>query len=84
MLQQDFDHRQSGVEVDIRAHKLPHIFLGLFRSLIHLAKDGQDHSEAKQDEAKTTNRGNDFVAVLLSVAKLGGLKEVVESVHLRA
>ena len=80
VLQQDFDHRESGGKVGIgtdQVQLLLPLLVGL-RLIVDEAKDGQGHREAKEDEAEAADRGNDVVAKQLSVAKLGGLKELVE------
>lgn len=62
VLQQDFDHRESGGKVGISTSEnglgtMAIIAAGRRRegAIVHLAKDGQDHSEAKEDETKTTD-----------------------------
>ena len=84
VLQQDFDHRESGGKVGISTDQakifLP--FLGGLWLTIDEAKDGKGHREAKEDETKATDGSNDVVAEQLSEAKLCGLKELVELVLL--
>ena len=84
MLQQDFDHGQGSVEVGIGADhaKIFISTLGGLRRIVDAAKDGQDHREAKEDEAEAADGGHDFVAEQLSEAKLRGLEVGVELVHL--
>lgn len=80
VLQQDFDHRESGGKVGIGTDQVQLLLslLGGLRLIVDEAKDGQSHSEAKEDEAEAADGSNDVVAEQLSVAKLGGLKELVE------
>lgn len=84
VLQQDFDHRESGGKVGIDADQMQLLlpFLRWLGWVVDETKDGQDHRKAKEDEAETTDGGDDVVAEELSVAKLGGLEEGVELVLL--
>ena len=74
VLQQDFDHRESGGKVGISTNKdgfrtMTFLVAGRQResAIVHLAEHRQDHREAKEDETEATDRGNDIVAEERSV-----------------
>lgn len=74
VLQQDFDHRESGGKVRVCAKEdgfgtLASFVAGRQRegASVHLTEHGQDHREAKEDETEATDRGNDIVAEERSV-----------------
>lgn len=53
MLQQSFDHCQSGIKVGIDTDQpLPYLFGW---NLVDEAKDGKNHGDTKEDEAETTH-----------------------------
>ena len=74
VLQQDFDHRESGGKVRVCAKEdgfgtLASFVAGRQRegASVHLTEHGQDHRKAKEDETEATDRGNDIVAEERSV-----------------
>ena len=62
VLQQDFDHRQGGVEVGISTGKDGLRFLAFLvggrrreGSFVHLAEHGENHREPKEDKTEATD-----------------------------
>ena len=89
VLQQDFDHRQGGGKVGIGTFK-DRLRLLAFHiddrqwegAFVHLAEHCQDHREAKEDEAKATDRSNDVVAEDVGVLHLRQREEIMEPLPL--